>query len=156
MAGLPTALSMGLSGDNLNLGLPEKDVLAFNWLIGKTKDLPWWGLRLPPGSNRPTSRSEAWKKSWESLGGWDRRRHHLIQYFPLTVEYTKAQRAVHLPPAPPDLLSTVLHAVLYSGRLPCVHYIRGFPYPLAFSSVRPQGSTHRRSEGKERERALFL
>lgn len=77
-------------------------------------------------------------KSPENLSEGGIRRHHLIQYLPLIVEYTKAQRAVHLPPAPPDLLSTVLHAVLYSGRLPCVYYIHGFPYPLACSSVRPQ------------------
>ena len=30
VAGLPSTLSMGLKGDNLNLGLPEKDVIALD------------------------------------------------------------------------------------------------------------------------------
>lgn len=73
-----------------------------------------------------------------------------MQYLPLTVGYTEAQCAGYLSVAPADMLPTMLHLVLYPGRPPCVGCIDGFPHPLASSLVRPQGSTHRRSEDKRR------
>lgn len=64
MAGSPTALSMGLSGDNLNLRLPEEDVLAVDRLgrlkvsLGKGLDfllgLTLLGLNLKLGKSPET------------------------------------------------------------------------------------------------------
>lgn len=131
---------MGLSGDNLNLKLPEKDVLALEWLE-RFKICFGEGFASLLGLTIPALKL---RKSPENPSEWDRRGHPCIQYFPLTVEYTEAQCAEYLPAAPPGLPPTIPHPVLYLGWTTPMGSL-----PPAPSLDGPQGSLKRRSEGKK-------